>query len=225
MFMPFARGARSAGGGASTFPVWETADNVGTAITSGTTSHVLSVATNVASGNLLQLFFLYRGPIGHIASPPTGWTTTASGNLGGTGFAAFLFEKISDGTETTATVTSSSSRQSTTLATRITGAGGLSDATVNGNNSSGIAIDPPSHTPSGGSQKYLWQAWACVESNSIDHTAPTNYTDGAASYSVSGTGQDICYRELEASSEDPGAFGNGNAAGEWLAMTIAIPPA
>lgn len=225
MFFPFPRGSRSAGGGASAFPVWQTADNVKTPITSGTTSHVLDVATNVASGNLLQLFFLYRGPTSHISGPPTGWTTTASGNLGGTGFAAFLFEKISDGTETTATVTSSASRQSTTIATRITGAGGLSDATLDGNNSSGVAIDPPSHTPAGGSQKYLWQAWACVESNSPNHTAPTGYSDGADEYSVSGTGQDICYRELEASSEDPGAFGNGNAAGEWLAMTIAIPPA
>jgi len=83
--------------------------------------------------------------------------------------------------------------------------------------------NPPNHTPSGGADDYLWIAVRHGGSAATVSAAPTNYTDlrtaftGANSNNVA-----IAERELNASSEDPGAFTIVSSTN--VVRTVAIHP-
>jgi hypothetical protein len=91
---------------------------------------------------------------------------------------------------------------------------------------SGVAgpADPGSLTPTGGAKDYLWLAAACIDGTNNITGAPANYSNFLFVDDTS-EGLAIARRELNAASEDPGAFADGGAVAEWNAVTIAVHPA
>ena len=110
--------------------------------------------------------------------------------------------------------------KSTAHAYRISGASTLDLTSAKANSSN---ADPPNHTPSGGELNYLWLAASCNDGAGIEASAaPSSYTDLIVA-STAASAVSTARRELTASSENPGTF--TTAADDWVAFTIAIPPA
>lgn len=179
--------------------------------TASSTTHTLNLPASLVSGNLILIFF---GAAANrsLSSGPSGFTQlyfSAAGSDSNIG----CWYKVSDGTEgssTSLTLGLASAGAATTY--QISGySGNPQSATVNTN-----GLDPNSLTPSGGSKKYLWIAHGVASTNIS--ALPTNYGNALGSGNICATGR----RELEASSEDPGAFsGTGNT----KAGLVAISPA
>ncbi len=174
--------------------------------TSGT-NHTVNLPTGITAGDRLVVFF---GAAGVDGTFPTGWT-----KLGGTYLDVAW--RVADGTEgATITVTTPSSTGTGHVSYRVTGAGAVESANVNG---SGTAPNPPSLTPSGGAKDYLWLVAGAL--NNTLTGAPTNYTNYLEStYPTWELG--TARRSLNAASEDPGAF--AGLTGIWSAFTLAIEP-
>lgn len=89
------------------------------------------------------------------------------------------------------------------------------------------APDPASLTPSWGSAKTLWIAACGYDSNPTVTVYPTNYTSNqsnAFADNANGAGIGYATRELEAASENPGAF-TLSFSDQWSAVTLAVRPA
>lgn len=81
--------------------------------------------------------------------------------------------------------------------------------------------NPPSYSPSWGALDTLWIATASATGNAIPSAAPTNYTLVQSSATVGPT-VGIGHRQLNAASEDPGAF--AGFSGTWNSAVIAVSP-
>lgn len=211
------------------FPVRE-----GTVVVSETTpadtDHVVDLPAGIQVGELLWI--LVTVDSNPTITPPTGWWSRGGG---GTGFQGRLFGRIADGTEgTTATFTTDSSVISVHLAGRMSGqVAGMTDwpdRAQSGNNNS-TTHDPPLLTPAPGAKDYLWFAIAWWDGSETVSSFSTNYED----YSGAAGGEDttslasplncgICFRNLNAASEDPGVI-TLSASENGRAMTIAVEPA
>ena len=91
------------------------------------------------------------------------------------------------------------------------------------------AMNPPNLAPGLGSLNFLWIALATCERNRTSWSYPTNYTLNQGEFG-GGSGLTNLFahlgwamRELNASSEDPGAFSVAEAE-DSMSWTIAIPP-
>jgi len=90
-------------------------------------------------------------------------------------------------------------------------------------NSSGVSDpspDPPSLTPTWGAKDTLWIAM-CGNDNDAVTAGPASYSSFTA-VSESDANMGFAYRELNAATEDPGAF--TISGDEWNAMTFAVEP-
>ena len=92
------------------------------------------------------------------------------------------------------------------------------------------AMNPPNLAPGLGSLNFLWIALATCERNRTSWSYPTNYSLNQGNFG-GGVGLTNTFahlgwamRELNASSEDPGAFSVAEAE-DSMSWTIAIPPA
>lgn len=195
-----------------------------------TSMSVLQVAT-VDAGDLLLNFVEVRNS--GTWTPPTGWTEFVAQVGGGGGVGELTgFYKIADGTEdgTSPTYTASTGTSAAWQAMRVTNWHGTTPpeaTTASGDSSS---ANPPSLTPSWGADDTLWLAVAghAAVSAAAFTAAPTNYL-GFANNGASSGGAAVsvasCYRELNATSEDPGTFTAGGSNRFWAALTVAIRPA
>lgn len=164
---------------------------------------------------------------------PTGYDQITDLTQAGGGAVGKLdgFYKITDGTELgietwTASVGTSGAWQSI----RITDWHGTTPPESDTASGDATSADPPTLSPSWGSDDTLWIAVAghSAVSAAAFTAAPTNYTDfanngassGGAAVSIASS-----YRELAASSEDPGTFTAGGSNRFWASATIAIRPA
>lgn len=164
-------------------------------------------------------------------TPPSGWTQVAIANSASVGVLA-VFTKVATGSEgSTATFTSSVTNIGGAQCRTITGsdtATAVATATANSGGLTGTTANPPSLTPSWGSDATVWLAYmATAASGAVTSAAPTSYTDlaftnVAAGGSSGGTGS--AYRALTAATEDPGAFTSA-ADRWWMAATVAVKPA
>lgn len=204
-------------------------------VVTNNTSHIVSLPASIASGNLLIVVFSY-GITANTISFPAGWTAITNGaaeETGGSSHGIATAYRQADGSEgASITVTSSVATRSAHVVLRITGHENPATqapeaAATNGANGN---ADPPNLAPTGGAKDYLWIACGANSHLDIYTAAPTNYTDltqteadtGTAGNSAQvGTGE----RQLNAASENPGAFTGANAVAEWAAVTIAIHPA
>ena len=198
-----------------TFPVVASRTATSFSSTSGT-SHNVNMPATVNAGDLLLMFFAsFSGGIGAttLGAAPSGWTKVAETD--GSRCQSALFMKVADGTEdsTTVNITTSPGRSAVAHVLRITGwygaLSGVEQAVAT--STSNHQPDPPNLTPSWGAKDTLWIASYCVgDDNATFTTAPTNYTNGQGDISGASVNNSAevgtAYRELNATSEDPGAF-------------------
>lgn len=194
------------------------------------TSHTITLPTH-ASGDILVVLVGNDGTTGVTQTLDAGTSSAGWNNLGFISSASTslcgcaVYWILCDSASENLTVTTSSGEMVSWVVYRITG--GVSvDASSAGSASGGSAnADPPSHTPSGGSNKYLWIVGGSWDGNVVVPTvAPTDFTNltTVAHVSVAGASMGTAEREFEGSSLDPDAF--TSAAEQWAVWTIAVSP-
>lgn len=202
---------------------------VQTQFASAVTSMAVNMPATVDSGDLLLAFAEVRNA--GTWTPPTDWTEFKA-QLGGSSVGELTcFYKIAVGTEDGGTATWTASTGTTAIwqVIRVTGwhgttppeaASAQGDYTTNPN--------PPSLSPSWGAEDTLWLEVAGNSATSTLTTgASTNYSGYQANTASSGGSQvniASAYRQLNASSEDPGVFASAKNIRYWAAVTIAIRP-
>lgn len=205
--------------------------------TSSVTSHDVSLPSGIVSGDLLIVKFTTSGGDGSttITWPP-GWTQFFNVAVeNGTRVRLAAAYRQADGTEgATIIVTTSRSGDSAHHAYRISGAENpavqppQASAGATGNSNS---PDPDSLTPTGGAKDYLWLAISGHDDGNDGYILPaptTNYTNLLANESsgAAGVSAGSARRELNAASQDPGAFTlDDTNTHYWVAATIAVYPA
>lgn len=205
---------------------------VDTDFDSSVTNMSVNMPATVNSGDRLVAFVSVRNA-GTWSTIPTGWVEKGSQTGGGGGVGkTTIFEKFADGTEagTTPQWIASASTTGSWQVVRITGAhasSALEMTTTSGDSSS---ANPPSLTPSWGTEDTLWFAVAghAAISEAAFTAAPTNYINFAnngASSGGSACSIATATRQLNATNEDPGTFTAGGSNRFWAAATVAIRPA
>lgn len=189
------------------------------------TSHTVLLPDNYQAGDLLIIAITLGGASTTI-STPGGWSplfSEASTNRTSAGF-----YKVASGSEgASVAVTSAAARKSAHQAFRITNYQGTPEATST--NAAATTQDPPSLSPSWGSDDTLWIAYAGWRNSQIGvEGLPANYTDLRFTFTGSptnSTDEATCVsmvRELAASSENPPAFSTGATSVNSCSATIAI---
>jgi hypothetical protein len=204
--------------------------NTGEGTLGGAGNIAVPLPASLVSGNLLIIIVSLFQSAARDSSAPSGWTELFD-IVGPTNIREFsCYYKVSDGSEG-ASVNVAISGSLTGWAAnsyQISGFTGAPEATTTtGNNS---APNPPSLTPSWGSAKTLWLA-ACAGADNgaaAITAAPSNYTDLIQASHLSGSDPipvvASARRELEATSDDPAAFGQSGTFNDWAAATIGIRP-
>lgn len=209
------------GGGGGGFPQVEATATSGNA---STTTHTVNLPTGITSGELLVM--VIRCGLTNITfTVPTGWTALV-GELDALGTSLVCYRTADGGEGSTVSVTTSGTRTSAAITMRISGWSAIEGA---GLSNSGTAGDPASLSPTWGSDDTLWIAVVTNRTTVVISAAPTNYSGLVTAYSTT-TGDTstveasaaVAFRELAASSEDPGAF-TGTFSGSHV-DTIAIQP-
>lgn len=187
------------------------------------TSAVLDLPANIASGDLLLLFITLRHPTSaRTITTPTGWTNLY--NVVGSGDLrrAACYYKVADGGEgATVTVTASAASDWVSVSYRVTGYTGTPES--NTASGSSATPNPPSLTPSWGQDKTLWFA-SC---HHIGGSGVTDIPDGfgnTVKRTDFGDFNNITVSELkqEATTKDPATF--AIASNDWVAGTVAVQP-
>jgi len=187
-------------------------------------------------GDLLLL--LVRTTATGNTTTPTGWDVLIADHHPSTssGDRVMAFMRTADGTEgTSVTLTNSGTPSWSIISLAIQDA---DDIAVNPPEASaeasgtGTAPDSPSLAPSGGAKDYLWLTWGSQEGKAglPPTTIPAGYTyitgdsTGGAGSAATNARTFVAYKEANAASEDPGAWGLDTSE-DWAAYTIAIYPA
>lgn len=192
--------------------------------TVNSTSHIVNLPSDIASGNLLLVFFASDG--NPTITFPSGWIQlfqTASETA--VKFGAWY--RIADGTEgaTIDYVTTSVAEMTAYTSYRITGYYGIPEvASI----LTGTSNDPnpPSLTPSWGAANTLWFALLGYDNGTVTVSSyPANYTNeqNERANNTAGCGIGAARRNLNAATEDPGSFVL-SASEEWVITTLAIRP-
>jgi hypothetical protein len=186
----------------------------------------VDLPASLVAGNLLLMLLSLHQTSGRDSSAPSGWTelfdVTGPGNL--REFSAYY--RMSDGMEG-ASVNVAINGSVTLWATNVyqmSGASGNIEAATD--SAANSAPDSPNLAPTWGSKKTLWIS-ACSARDNAGATitaAPANYTNLLASPDATEDLTASARRELEAASENPGAFSQTGVFNDWAAATIAIEP-
>lgn len=191
------------------------------------TSHTVSLAPDRESGDLLLLLMARDGGTDN-PSTPSGWTQLVSDGQG-VGVTCDCWYKTSDGTEPdTITVSAVDAEMFASVCYNIkagTWSGTPEVGTLHKANT--YNGDPPSVTPSWGSDSTLWIAFMARETNAAISDYPTGfpqYRAAARANSGEGAGMNVCADVEEAASKDPGTF-DAPASRNSVSGTIAIKPA
>ncbi len=223
---------------AMTFPARPASYRVQTSFGSAVTSHNVVLPTTLNSGDLiLILFSSFESSAGTTTvTNPSGWTELVNNDAVRND--VLLTARVSDGTEggSSVNVVTSTARTAVAQAIRITGWFGtistgvaVAFAEVETTSSPPHDFDSPNLAPGWGALDILWGSMISVgDDNEAVDAFPTNYSDGLDGQS--GVGNNLyssvasSWRELNASSEDPGPTSwDGSVQGTGI--TIAIRPA
>lgn len=211
-----------------TFPVIAATNTSETTTTS--TSHVVALPASIGAGNLLVIAIYFAGNT-ITATLPAGWAAelVESADSNGTLWSAYKFASGSEGASVT--VTSSATSLGVHASARWTGmhASSAPEAGTVAIIGNLAAQEPTGVTPSWGAAdtQYMplfgWRNAARTVS-----TYPTNYTGNQTTVNHSAGGNQgalaFCTRDLNATSEDPGAL-TLSAASVGKCITFAIRPA
>ena len=202
-----------------TFPVQET---LATSNGSATTSPTFNLPSGITNTDLLLAWFDNDFSV-TATSFPGGWTelhqSTPISN-----FRMTLFYRVADGTEGSSITLTTGNVPFSGVCVRISGHDSSTNApTVSTTDFSFGDINPPDHTAGGGALDYKWYANANSNDAANTFTAPTNYTEQAEVSGNSAPTLGISDRDLNASSEDPGVYGQSGS-GAWGAMTVSVFP-
>lgn len=192
-----------------------------TELTSATTQHLVNMPAAVSTGNLLLAVITNDGSA--TITTPTDWTEEYTNSTAA--LTAYVFSKISDGTEggTTVDFVTSATEQLSAHVFRISNWSG-SLTNINALATTGSA-NPPNLTSGFGAVPTLWIVSGHNSSTTTIDAAPTNYTNflwTASTLSTTGASLATARRELTAASEDPGAFTITGAATSVISTTIAV---
>lgn len=187
-----------------------------------TSSHPFVLPSGGSDGDLWVVFWSNGNRFTAATLSASGWTRLgATGSMG-------LWVGVK-GTADAAPVVSSSSVRSAHNSWVITDWDGdlshlgIGFTAVGG---SAGAPDPPVCTPPGGALDYLWLACGAeTNASGVPTSAPANYSNfvpRTASTGSNSVGIGTAERNLNASSENPGAFSVGTNT-NWGACTVAIP--
>lgn len=177
---------------------------------SNTLSHTVNMPSSPVAGNRITLMFAVDGGSNTVITWPAPFATNVifRGNSG-TSVAVEIAETEATGLEgSTITVVTNNTEQSAHLAYQISGHDPAQASEVAG----GSSNDPPSLTPTGGAKDYLWITGIAPNDGvaGIITGFPANYINtGQVNNGTSGSaGASLAYatRELNAASENPGAF-------------------
>lgn len=207
------------------FPVIHSATTSKT--TSGTT-HTLDMPGGIQNGDLLMV-------LGTVDESPTvtwpsGWTNFGS-NSGSTANTSITKYRIADGTESSATFTTSTSQASVVCVLQIGNwHGTTAPEAIYG--TSGPATTTPntsSRTASWGSANNLWLSVIMLGGITTPDTWPTNYTyfqyaeDSGGGVDADDVTLFIAARQLAAGTENPGGYTIASAK-YWLGETVVVRP-
>lgn len=205
---------------------------VATQFAASVTSMPVSLPATINAGDLLLALVEVRNTATY--TKPTGWSDISTIAQAGGGAVGKLngFYKIAAGTEagTTPTWTASTGTTGIWQTIRVTSWHGTTPPEATTASGDATAANPPSLTPSWGTDDTLWLAIAghAAAVTAAWSAAPTNYSgfqnDGASS---GGAAVSIASstRQLNAISEDPGAFTVSGSNRFWTSATIGIRPA
>ncbi len=186
--------------------------------------HTVSIATNSVAGETLRMFVSVQN--GSVSTGPSGWTeygTKASATSNN-----HWYWKKSDGSEPSTIVFSpSGSVVSTHICHRITGADdpdtSAPEITMTDHGSASDP-DPATHTPSGGSDDYLYITDLAAFSSETLTLQPSGYSTPTERDHASGNNHVFsCDKETTASSSDnPGAW--DITFGRYISGTTSVTP-
>lgn len=197
------------------------------------TTLTLTYPTGVTAGELLLGAICHKDTTGS-RTWPAGWTEFKTVlQAAGSGGSISWAWKAAAGTETgNFTVTDTVSTRWAWFVFRLSGAdtSAAPDASTGVAATNSINPNPDSLTPAGGAKDYLWIASFAISHSRIVSAYPTNYshiqaTAGSDSGTATNVGGGIAARQLNATTEDPGAFTTtGTAVEESSAVTLAVSP-
>ncbi len=195
------------------------------------TDHTVTLPASIASGDTVLAFFSCDAI--ESVGWPGGWNEISEKvSAGNNNTLAIAWRKGTGSEGADMIVTTDTTERSTHVTVRITGAidptTQAPEITTVEPGTTGTTIDPPSLTPTGGSQDYLWFAvagWDAQDGNALV-SGPTNYSEtnwiengGTGACAIA-----VYQRALTAASEDPGIF-TITSAEQRLGQTVAVHPA
>lgn len=191
----------------------------GATSTSNTTSHAITMPSNIAAGDLLIIFFSVDG------SP---WSYLPGWNKGGeenqsNDVAGCVFWKIAEGGDT-ATVLTNQSEQSSHIVFQLRLFPGWSGPLVVGASNNSSNSNPPSLSLGADAKSGLVIASRHGDSTTVATVAPSGYTglNGQEAGGSAGASTNTAYKYItDQTSEDPGTFTSGIR--PWVAFTVFIP--
>lgn len=183
-----------------------------------TTSHTVTLPSSIVAGNKLLVSFATEGGSPGTTDTPAGWTKEAERveDSGVEAVRLVVYSKTAVGSDTL-TVTTTGSVDSAYTCYRFHTNNSIRVGTpVDGNDTS---PNPPSFTPVGGSQEYLWVAITAFQSGTVS-AYPVNYTANQLTNTAETYNIASAIYAHEDSVEDPGTF--TTTSGRWVAVTVAI---
>lgn len=184
-----------------------------------TTSHTVTMPSSIVAGRKLLVFFTTEGATGGTTNTPSGWTKEAERveDSGAELVRLVVYSKTAAGSDTL-TVTTSGSVDSAYTCYQIASQNAIRVATaVDGDSAN---PNPPSLTPAGGSQKYLWIAATAFQSGTVS-SYPTNYSSSQLTNTAENFKIASAVYALETTVQDPGTY-TVSISGRWVAITVAI---
>lgn len=210
------------------FPTPDDTSKVVGSSTPGTNDFTVTLPNNLVAGDLIWV--QVSRYIDTLSTTDSGWDSRTFQGTSGNG-KTYILTKISDGTETVINMTGGGShndKKECHIAVRITGAPatGYLFYSVTPNTGNGTSADCPNCDPASGAQDFLWMAILGCDGRANYSDKPTDYTligsvNGGA---FNNNTIALAYRQLNAASEDPGAY-TISAVRNWGAQTFAIFPA
>lgn len=185
---------------------------------------------SIADGDGLLIAARCDGPA--VFNTPTGWSSIFSSAADASDDTLQIWARDADGTEgASLSLDLTASAKGVAIAWRFTGAGLIAtwevSAVATGTTS---PVNPPSLTPAGGSDDWLWLAIGSCEGEQATTTAPADYSNWQHASSSNAGAVDTNCRifggtkgTTGTTTEDPGTIAI-SVNDDWMAVTIAIPP-
>jgi hypothetical protein len=199
-------------------------------------SYDVAMPASVSAGDLLIMFVAHDGDPNDAWASVSGWTNLrdALWGVASQGRLGIWYKNASGsegGTNVTVSFTSGTStdRPAMAFVFRVQAGtwntGSAPELAAANDVSGNVNPDPPSLSPSWGSDDNLWVAYMVCDQDRSVTAYPTSYSSNQVFTQVSGHLDDhtaaAATREAAASSENPGAFTIGSA-DQWGAVTLAV---